>query len=64
VTYEQRIEKAKELLEKVADPNVTLSQSVKNYKEGLDELAKAQQLIEEAKTQIEVIEKEYVNGSA
>jgi exodeoxyribonuclease VII small subunit len=64
VTYEQRIEKAKELLEKLADPGVTLSQSVKNYKEGLDELAKAQQLIEEAKTQIEVIEKEYVNGSA
>lgn len=62
MTYEKRIEKAKELLEKVVDPNAPLSQSVKNYKEGLDELNAAQKLIEEAKAQIEVIEKEYSNA--
>jgi len=62
VTYEKRIEKAKELLEKVIDPNVSLSQSIKSYKEGLDELSKAQKLIEEAKVEIEMIEKEYRDG--
>jgi len=62
VTYEKRIEKAKELLEKVIDPNASLSQSIKSYKEGLDELAKAQKLIEEAKIEIEMIEKEYSDG--
>jgi len=62
VTYEKRIEKAKELLEKVVDPNASLSQSVKSYKQGLDELSKAQKLIEEAKVEIEMIEKEYSDG--
>lgn len=62
MTYEKRIEKAKELLEKVVDPSATLSQSVKNYKQGLDELSKAQKLIEDAKIEIEMIEKEYSNG--
>lgn len=62
MSYEKKIEKAKELLEKVADPNATLSESVKNYKKGLDELSSAQKLIEEAKAEIEVIEKEYSNG--
>ncbi|MGM0622758.1 MAG: exodeoxyribonuclease VII small subunit [Campylobacterota bacterium] len=62
MTYEKRIEKAKELLEKVVDPNATLSESVKNYKKGLGELSQAQKLIEEAKAQIEVIEKEYSDG--
>ena len=62
MTYEKRIEKAKELLEKVVDPNAPLSESVKNYKKGLGELSQAQKLIEEAKAQIEVIEKEYSDG--
>ena len=62
MTYEKRVIKAKELLEKVVDPNATLSQSVKDYKKGLDELAKAQKMIEEAKAEIEIIEKEYSNG--
>ena len=62
MTYEKRIEKAKELLEKIMDPQASLSQSVKDYKAGLKELSAAQKLIEEAKTEIETIEKEQIDG--
>jgi exodeoxyribonuclease VII small subunit len=49
VTFENKIESAKELLEKLIDPQITLSSSVEVYKNGLKELELAQKLLDEAK---------------
>ncbi len=64
MTYEKRIEKAKALLEKIMDPEATMTQSVKDYKAGMEELQKAQKLIEEAKAEIETVEQEHGDGTA
>jgi exodeoxyribonuclease VII small subunit len=55
ISFEQKIEKSKDILEKLMNPEITLSDSVKLYKEGTDELKEAQKLIENAKAKIETI---------
>jgi len=52
-SFETKIEEAGKLLEKLIDPNITLSESVSVYKEGMDQLQKAQKLLDEAKLQFE-----------
>lgn len=47
--FEQKILKAKELLEKLSNPQITINESLKLYNEGLKELELAQKLLEEAK---------------
>lgn len=49
VNFEEKIIKAKELLEKLSNPQITLSDSIKIYKTGLKELEVAQKLLDEAK---------------
>ena len=49
VSFEDKIQEAGKLLEKLMDPNITLSDSVQVYKEGLDHLEMAQKLLDEAK---------------
>ena len=56
-TFEDKLAYSKELLEKLMDQDITLEESVKLYEEGLKNIKEAQQLIEEAKMKIEVIEK-------
>jgi exodeoxyribonuclease VII small subunit len=53
LSFEDKIKKAKELLDKLVDPELTLSNSVKLYKDGLKELDEAQKLLDEAKLQFE-----------
>jgi len=48
-TFENKIVEAQKLLEKLIDPEITLSNSVSVYKEGMAELESAQKLLEEAK---------------
>ena len=48
-SFEQKIEKAKELLEKLSNPQITLSDSLEVYKIGMQELEEAQKLLDEAK---------------
>ncbi len=48
-SFEKKIEKAKELLEKLSNPQITLSDSLDFYKNGIKELEEAQKLLEEAK---------------
>jgi len=48
-SFEQKLEKAKELLEKLSNPQITLSDSLKLYKNGIAQLEKAQKLLDEAK---------------
>jgi len=47
--FEDKIVEAQKLLEKLIDPEITLSQSVEVYKKGMSELQNAQKLLEEAK---------------
>ena len=47
--FEQKILKAKELLEKLSNPQITLSDSISLYKTGIKELEESQKLLDEAK---------------
>lgn len=49
INFEEKIIKAKELLEKLSNPQITLSDSIKVYKTGVQELEDAQKLLDEAK---------------
>lgn len=53
LSFEDKIKKSKEILDKLMDPEITLENSVKFYKEGLKELQEAQKLLEEAKIAFE-----------
>lgn len=49
INFEEKILKAKEILEKLTKSDITLSDSLKLYNEGLKELEVAQKLLEEAR---------------
>ncbi len=49
LSFEVKIEKARELLEKLTNPQITLSDSLEVYKTGMKELEEAQKLLDEAK---------------
>ena len=49
INFEYKITKAKELLEKLSNPQITINESLKLYNDGLKELELAQKLLEEAK---------------
>ena len=49
ISFELKIEKAKELLEKLSNPQITLENSLEVYKTGIKELEEAQKLLDEAK---------------
>jgi exodeoxyribonuclease VII small subunit len=53
ISFEENIKNAQQLLEKLIDPEITLSDSVAVYKEGLKELEKAGKLLEDAKLEFE-----------
>ena len=53
ISFENKIEEAKKLLDKLIDPEITLSQSVDIYKNGIKELESAQKLLDEAKLEFE-----------
>jgi exodeoxyribonuclease VII small subunit len=53
LSFEEKIKKSKEILDKLMDPEITLEDSVKFYKEGLKELQEAQKLLEKAKITFE-----------
>ena len=49
LSFEKKIEKAKELLEKLSSADITLSDSLEVYQNGIKELEEAQKLLDEAK---------------
>jgi len=55
--FEVRVEKAKVILEKLMNPEITLSESVKAYESGMKELQEAQKMLENAQLQVEIIRK-------
>ncbi|MEA3354479.1 MAG: exodeoxyribonuclease VII small subunit [Campylobacterota bacterium] len=56
LSFESKIDEANKYLEKLVDPEITLSQSVKVYKQGMKELEDAQKMLDEAKLQFKEIE--------
>ncbi|RXJ54117.1 exodeoxyribonuclease VII small subunit [Candidatus Marinarcus aquaticus] len=57
VSFEKKLENSKALLNKLIDPEITLSDSVEVYKAGMKELSEAQKLLEEAKLEFEELNK-------
>ncbi|MCD4757662.1 MAG: exodeoxyribonuclease VII small subunit [Arcobacteraceae bacterium] len=55
LSFEQKIQEAQKLLEKLIDPEITLSKSVEVYKAGLKELEMAQKLLDDAKLEFQEI---------
>jgi len=55
VGFEQKLESAKETLETLMKPDITLQDSVKAYEAGMKELADASKLLEEAQIKIQEI---------
>ncbi|MEY4504668.1 MAG: hypothetical protein RL154_964 [Pseudomonadota bacterium] len=56
-TFEEHLAGAKTILEKLSSPDVTLSESVTLYKNGLESIEEAQKLLDEAKLIIEEAQK-------
>ena len=48
-SFEQKLEKAKTILEKLSDPELSLADGMKEYQEGIAILKEASKMIEEAK---------------
>lgn len=57
LVFEDKIIEAKQLLEKLSNPQITLSDSIDVYKNGIKELEEAQKLLDEAKLIFTVQEK-------
>ena len=58
INFEEKIIKAKEFLEKLSNPQITLSDSIKVYKTGVKELEDAQKLLDEANLIFSTVNKE------
>jgi len=56
-TFEEKLEASKKILNQLMNPEITLEESLKLYENGLAQIKEAQKMIEEAKTKIEIIEK-------
>ena len=46
--FETKLDSAKEILETLMNPEITLQDSVKAYEKGMGELSKAQKILEDA----------------
>lgn len=53
--FEEKLENAKQILEKLMDPEITLQNSLKAYEEGMKELSDAQKMLEDAVIKIQEI---------
>jgi len=53
--FENHLEHSKEILEKLMDPEITMSESITAYETGMKELQAAQEMLEKAQLQVEEI---------
>jgi len=53
--FEKKLDTAKDILETLMNPEITLQDSVKAYEKGMDELGKAQKILEDAVIKINEI---------
>jgi len=59
--FEKKLENSKEILQKLMNPEVTLQDSVKYYKDGMNALSDAQKILEEAKLEFETVKESQEN---
>jgi exodeoxyribonuclease VII small subunit len=52
-SFENELCEVKEIVTKLSNPEITLSESVKLYKDGLEKLKNASKILESAKLEIE-----------
>ncbi|MCW1360081.1 exodeoxyribonuclease VII small subunit [Campylobacter sp. US33a] len=53
MSFEEKLQLANEILEKLNDQNLSLEESVKIYKKGLQSINEARKMLEKAKLEIE-----------
>ncbi len=53
--FESKLDSAKDILETLMNPEITLQDSVKAYEKGMGELSKAQKILEDAVIKINEI---------
>ncbi len=63
-TFEKKLEYAKEILERLAQPDIELEEAVKLYEKGTAVIKSAQKMLEEAKAKVEIIRQENRNNEA
>ncbi len=61
--FEKKIEKSKEILDKLMNPEISLEESMKLYKDGIKELKEASKMLENAKLEFEELSKNSENIS-
>jgi exodeoxyribonuclease VII small subunit len=59
-SFEQKIQKAKEIIEKLSDSSLPLDKGMEYFKNGIKELKEASKLLENAKIEFETIENEFL----
>jgi len=59
--FEKKLENSKEILQKLMNPEVSLQDSVKFYKDGMNALSDAQKILEEAKLEFETVKESQEN---
>jgi len=57
-SFEDRLKSAKEILDKLKDPELDIKTSMELYKEGKKELDEATKLLEEAELELEELNKD------
>jgi exodeoxyribonuclease VII small subunit len=57
-TFEKKLEIAKEILEKLNNPQITLKEGMSLYEEGVKKLQEASKMIEEAKLEYESLQEQ------
>jgi len=60
MSFEEKLEKSKDLIDKLMNPEITLEESIKIYKEGLETIKEAQKMLEDAKLKVEEISKKQI----
>ncbi|EEO26054.1 exodeoxyribonuclease VII small subunit [Helicobacter winghamensis] len=63
LNFEEYLECATQALEKLGDENISLNESLELYKKGMENLQKAQKLLETAQVQCETIKMQYTKES-
>ncbi len=58
LTYEERLEQIQTVILKMENKEITLEDSIANYKKGMELIASCQQELEEAEKELTVIEKQ------
>ncbi|NOX16351.1 MAG: exodeoxyribonuclease VII small subunit [Epsilonproteobacteria bacterium] len=56
MSFEDKLKNAKEILERLSDPSITLKNAMKEYKKGVGILNEATKMIEDAKLEYEKLQ--------